>query len=138
MCSSDLKSEYLRSSETVNRWQNMVTIIRYSRMNSLSQVIPEYLSTVRAYTGANDHPVWIVPQNRMHAQEEATRLVLSTADQSDVEYVIAYFFGDNGKPAYAVILSQHVPLPPGRNDSMASYRAWLVGMRAIPAASITR
>ena len=132
------KSEFLRAGETVTHWQNMVTITRYYDGPPLNRAIPEYMSIVRQYMGPSDRPIWITPTHAMHAQEASTRLVLSTADQSDVEYVIVYFFSDPGKPTFSVILSQHVPLPPGQDSSMAEYKAWLDGLRAVPAASITR
>lgn len=132
------KSEFVRPGETVNRWQNMVTITRYYQGTPLSVAITQYLAIVRQYMGPSDHPVWIKPEHMLHGQEASTRLVLSTADQSDVEYVIVYFFSDPGKPTFSVILSQHVPLPAGQDSSMAQYKVWLDGLRAIPAAAITR
>ena len=124
------KREYLRAGETVNHWQNMVTIIRYKDLSSIRQVIPRYFATIRPYLGSDAHPQWVTPKHALHKEAMATRLVLSTPDNSESEYVVAYFFSNGQKPAYAIIFSQHIPLPYG-TPTMAQYGRWLDDMQAI-------
>ena len=128
--SSVSKREYLRSGETVNRWQNMVTIIRYNDLSSIRQVIPRYFSVIRPYLGGDARPQWVTPKHAAHREAIATRLVLSAPDSSESEYVVAYFFSDGHKPAYAIIFSQHVPLPYG-TPTLSQYGRWLDDMQAI-------
>jgi len=124
------KREFLRAGESVNRWQNMVTILQYKRLSSIRQAIPHYFSVIRPYLGNDARPQWIAPKNSVHKEAMATRLVLSTPDNSESEYVVAYFFSDGRKPAYAIIFSQHIPLPYG-TPTMAQYGRWLDDMQAI-------
>jgi len=124
------KREFLRAGETVNRWQNMVTIIQYKDLSSIRQVIPRYLSVIRPYLGSDARPQWVTPKNPVHKEAMATRLVLSAPDNSESEYVVAYFFSDGRKPAYAIVFSQHIPLPYG-TPTMAQYGKWLNDMQAI-------
>jgi len=131
------KTEFLRSGETVDRWQNMITILRYNN-STLKGAIQTYMSTVRAYMGPHDSPVWIAPTHGSHNEAAATRLVLQSPDGSDGEYVVVYFFSDSGKPVYAIAFSQHLPLPSHEIPTMAQYGKWLTDMQAMPAASVTQ
>jgi hypothetical protein len=134
--SSMNKSEFVRAGETVDRWQRMVTIIRYSDISTLKLAIPRYMASVRPYMQRDATPQWVVPKQMIHGEESATRLVLATADMSDSEYVVVYFFSDPGKPVYAIIFSQHLPLPSGDIPTQAQYGKWLSDLRAIPARSL--
>ena len=135
--SSMSKTEFLRSGETVDRWQNMITILRYNN-STLGGAIHAYMSIVKAYMGPHDRPVWIAPTHGPHHAAAATRLVLQSPDGSDGEYVVVYFFSDPGKPVYAVAFSQHLPLPSHEIPTMSQYGKWLTDMQAMPAASVTR
>jgi hypothetical protein len=108
--------------ETVDRWQNMITILRYDRA-TLKAAVANYLSIVRAYMGLDDHPVWIKPTHGPHHEAVATRLVLRDPHGTDGEYVVVYFFHDPGKPVYAVAFSQHLPLPSGEIPTKNAVRA---------------
>jgi hypothetical protein len=135
--SSMSKTEFLRSGETVNHWQNMITILRYNGA-TLEGAINTYMSVVQAYMGPHDRPVWIAPKHGSHHGAAATRLVLQSPDGSEGEYVVVYFFSDPGKPVYAVAFSQHLPLPSGEIPTMAQYGKWLTDMQAMAVASVTR
>lgn len=135
--SSESKTEFLRSGETVDRWQNMITILRYSH-STLKAAAAEYLAIVRAYMGSDDHPVWIKPTHGPHHEAAATRLVLQDPHGADGEYVVVYFFADPGKPVYAIAFSQHLPLPSGEIPTKTQYGNWLNGLQAMPAAAVTR
>jgi hypothetical protein len=135
---SMMKTEFLRSGETVDRWQNMVTIIRYNDVHTVKGAIANYMAVVSPYLGPDAHPQWVTPQNASADREVATRLVLSTADGSDSEYVVAYFEAQPGKPAFAIAFSQHIPLPSGKTPTMAQYGKWLNDMRSIDPAAVTR
>jgi hypothetical protein len=128
---SMMKTEFVRSNETVDHWQRMVTILRYNDAHTVKGAIERYMSVVKAYMAPDATPQWITPKNPTHAEEVATRLLLSTADGSDAEYVVVYFFSDPGKPAYAIAFSQHLPLPSGKTPTLAQYVAWLKDMMAI-------
>ena len=136
--SAMMKTEFLRSGETVDRWQNMVTVIRYNNVHTVKGAIANYMAVVSPYLGPDAHPQWVTPKNASADREVATRLVLSTADGSDSEYVVAYFQAQPGKPAYAIAFSQHIPLPSGKTPTMAQYGKWLTDMRAIDPAAVTR
>lgn len=131
------KTELLRSGETVDRWQNMITILRYDGVN-LQTAIARYMSIVRAYMGPDDRPVWIQPKQGPHQRAVATRLVLQTPDGADGEYAVVYFFSDPGKPVYAIVFSQHLPLPSGDVPSMKQYGRWLSDMQSMAAATVAR
>ena len=133
---SMMKTEFLRSGETVDHWQNMVTILRYNNVHTLAGATAKYMAVVRPYLGRDANPQWMTPKKAMHAEEAATRVVLSTPDMSDVEYVVAYFFADKGEPAYVIAFSQHVPLPSGQTPTMAQYGNWVNDMRAIVPAAV--
>jgi hypothetical protein len=135
--SSMMKTEFVRSGETVDRWQNMVTIIRYNDVHTVKGAIANYMRVVSPYLGSDAHPQWVTPKNASADREAATRLVLSTPDGSDSEYVVAYFEAYPGKPAYAIAFSQHIPLPSGETPSLAQYGKWLTDMRAIDPAAVT-
>jgi hypothetical protein len=135
--SSMSKTEFLRSGETVDRWQNMITILRFDN-STLKGAIQTYMSIVRAYMGPQDRPVWIAPTQGAHRAAAATRLVLQSPDKSDGEYVVVYFFSDPGKPVYAIAFSQHLPLPSDEIPTMAQYGKWLTDLQAMPAASVAR
>ncbi len=135
--SSMMKTEFVRSGETVDHWQNMVTIIRYDNVHTVKGAIANYMQVVAPYLGPDAHPQWVTPKNASPDREVATRLVLSTADDSDSEYVVAYFEAQPGKPAYAIAFSQHIPLPSGETPTMAQYGKWLTDMRAIDPAAVT-
>ena len=136
--STMMKTEFLRSGETVDRWQNMVTVIRYNNVHTVKGAIANYMAVVSPYLGPDAHPQWVTPKNASADREVATRLVLSTADGSDSEYVVAYFKAQPGKPAYAIAFSQHIPLPSGETPTMAQYGKWLTDMRAIDPAAVTQ
>jgi hypothetical protein len=131
------KTEFLRSGETVDRWQNMITILRYND-STLAGAIHTYMSIARAYMGPRDHPVWIAPTHGPRHASAATRLVLQSPDGSDGEYVVIYFFSDPGKPVYAIAFSQHLPLPSHEIPTMSEYGKWLTDMEAMAVASATR
>lgn len=131
------KTEFLRSGETVNDWQNMITILRYNNV-TLDGAIRSYSSVVRAYMGPHDHPVWIAPTHGPHHGAAATRLVLQSSDGSDGEYVVIYFFSDPGKPVYAIAFSQHLPLPSHEIPTMSQYGKWLTDLEAMAVASVMR
>jgi hypothetical protein len=135
--SAMMKTEFLRSGETVDRWQNMVTVIRYNNVHTVKGAIANYMQVVAQYLGPDAHPQWVTPKNASPDREVATRLVLSTANGSDSEYVVAYFEAQPGKPAYAIAFSQHIPLPSGETPTMAQYGKWLTDMRAIDPAAVT-
>jgi hypothetical protein len=129
------KTEFLRSGERVDNWQNMITILRYNN-SSLTGAIRSYMSVVRADMGPADRPVWIAPNHGSHQAAAATRLVLQTPDWSESEYVVVYFFSDPGKPVYAVAFSQRLPLPSDEIPTMTLYGRWLDDMQAMPAALV--
>lgn len=129
------KTEFVRAGESVDRWQNMVTIIRYGSAPTLKDAVARYMSTVRRWMGPNDKPNWIEPTHPLHDREAATRLVLSTPDLSDSEYVVTYVTWDRNKPAYVVVFSQHIPLPYG-DPTISMYGRWLRDMQAIPASQL--
>jgi hypothetical protein len=128
------KTEFLRSGETVDRWQNMITVNRYNGL-TLKEAIAHYMAIVSNYMGPGDRPVWIAPAHGPHAQAAATRLVL-TSPGVQGEYVVVYFFKDPGTPVYQIAFSQHVPLPSHDVPSMAQYGKWLDDMQAMPAAAV--
>lgn len=128
------KTEFLRSGETVDRWQNMITVLRYNGL-TMKEAIAHYMSIVRNYMGPDDHPVWIQPTHGPHAEAAATRLVLVSPGVQG-EYVVVYFFKDPGQPVYQVAFSQHLPLPSHDVPSMAQYGKWLDDMQAMPAAAV--
>jgi hypothetical protein len=128
---SMMKTEFVRSNETVDHWQRMVTILRYNDTHTIQGAIARYMSVVKPYMAADATPQWITPKNATHAEQVATRLLLSTPDGSDSEYVVVYFFSDPGKPAYAVAFSQRLPLPSGKTPALAQYASWLKDMMAI-------
>ena len=97
--STMMKTEFLRSGETVDHWQNMVTIIRYNDVHTVKGAIANYMAVVSPYLGPDAHPQWVTPQGAGADREVATRLILATADGSDSEYVVAYFEAQPGKPA---------------------------------------
>jgi hypothetical protein len=130
------KTEFLRAGESVNRWQNMVTILRYDEIHTLDGARTRYMAAVRPYLGPDANPQWVTSRHPVHAGEAATRLLLASLDGSDTEYVVVYFFSDPGKPAYAITFSQRVPLPGGEIPTMAQYAKWLHDMRAIVPAKI--
>jgi len=134
--SSMMKTEFVRSNETVDHWQRMVTIIQYNDVHTIKAAVARYMAVVQPYLGPDANPQWITPKNPRHAQEAATRLILSTPDGSDSEYVVVYFFADPGKPSYAIAFSQHIPLP-GGTPSMAQYGKWLTDMIAIVPSAVT-
>jgi hypothetical protein len=134
---SMMKTEFVRSGETVDHWQRMVTIIRYNDVHTVKGAIANYMAVVSQYLGPDAHPQWVTPKNASPNQEVATRLVLSTADGSDSEYVVTYFEAHPGKPAYVIAFSQHIPLPSGETPTMAQYGKWLTDMRAIDPAAAT-
>jgi hypothetical protein len=136
--SAMMKTEFLRSGETVDHWQNMVTVIRYNNVHTVKGAIANYMQVVAQYLDPDAHPQWVTPKNASPDREVATRLVLSTADGSDSEYVVAYFEAQPGKPAYAIAFSQHIPLPSAETPTMTQYGKWLTDMRAIDPAAITR
>jgi hypothetical protein len=135
--SSMMKTEFLRSGETVDHWQNMVTVIRYDNVHTVKGAISNYMQVVSPYLGPDARPQWVTPKNASPDREVATRLVLATADGSDSEYVVAYFEAQPGKPAYAIAFSQHIPLPSGETPTMTQYGKWLTDMRAIDPAAVT-
>jgi hypothetical protein len=134
---SMMKTEFVRSGETVDHWQRMVTIVRYNNVHTLAGATAAYLAVVRPYLGADAKPQWVTPKNPAHAQEAATRLILSTPDGSDSEYVVVYFMADPGKPAYAIAFSQRLPLPSGAVPTMKQYGQWLHDMQAIVPSAVT-
>jgi hypothetical protein len=123
------KTEFLRSGETVDRWQNMVTILSYGDVHTLAGATGRYMAIVKPYLGPGANPQWVTPKKPLHAGEAATRLLLSSG--SDTEYVVVYFAADPGKPAYVVAFSQHVPLPSGQTPTLAQYGHWVNDMRAM-------
>ena len=123
------KTEFLRSGETVDRWQNMVTILSYGDVHTLAGATGRYMAIVKPYLGPGANPQWVTPKKPLHAGEAATRLLLSSG--SDTEYVVVYFAADPGKPAFVVAFSQHVPLPSGEIPTMAQYGHWVNDMRAM-------
>jgi hypothetical protein len=135
---SMMKTEYVRSGETVDHWKRMVTILQYNDVHTLEGATAKYMAVVRPYMDANARPQWVTPKNPKHAGEAATRLLLSSPDGSDVEYVVVYFFSDPGKPAYVIAFSQRVPLPNDEIPTMAQYGAWLNDLRAIVPANVER
>lgn len=135
---SMMKTEYVRSGETVDNWKRMVTILQYDEVHTLDGATAKYIAVVRPYMDANAHPQWVTPADPKHAGEAATRLLLSSPDGSDVEYVVVYFFSDPGKPAYVIAFSQRVPLPNNEIPTMAQYGGWLRDLRAIVPANVER
>lgn len=125
------KTEYVRSGETVDRWQRMVTILRYNDVHTLAGTTARYMASVKAYMDPGATPQWVTPKKGSHYEEAATRLILTSPDGSDSEYVVAYFFSDPGKPAYAIAFSQRLPLPSDAIPTKAQYGGWLDDMRAI-------
>ncbi len=49
--SSMMKTEFVRSGETVDHWQNMVTIIRYDNVHTVKGAIANYMQVVAPYLG---------------------------------------------------------------------------------------
>jgi hypothetical protein len=133
--SSMMKTEFLRAGETVDHWQNMVTVIRYDDVHTIKAAVANYMQVVSQYLGPDAHPQWVTPKDGDADREVATRLVLSTADGSDSEYVVAYFKSGPDKPSYAIAFSQHIPLPSGA-PTMEQYSNWLIDMRAIDPAAV--
>lgn len=129
------KTEFLRSGESLDNWQNMITILRYNN-SSLTGAIRSYMSVVQADMGPADRPVWIAPTHGSHQAAAATRLVLQTPDWSESEYVVVYFLRDPGKPVYAIAFSQRLPLPSDEIPTMSQYGHWLSDLQAMPAALV--
>ena len=133
-----MKTEFLRAGETVDHWQNMVTVIRYDDVHTVKTAVANYMQVVSQYLGPDARPQWVTPKDGNPDREVATRLVLSTADGSDSEYVVVYFKSHPDTASYAIAFSQHIPLPSGQTPTMAQYGNWLKDMRAIDPAAVTR
>ncbi len=131
------KTEFVRKGETVDHWQNMVTILRFDGLDSAHAVAKKYLSMVGSYIRPpGSAPVWIVPSGGAHADAAATRTILA-ADGVQPEYVVVYLFHDAGQPGYAIVFSQHLPLP-GDDPTKADYGRWLHAMAAVPAQALVK
>ncbi|HTA40066.1 MAG TPA: hypothetical protein VK760_13365 [Candidatus Acidoferrales bacterium] len=136
--SAMMKTEFLRAGETVDHWQNMVTVIRYNDVHTIKAAVANYMQVVSQYLAPDARPQWVTPKDANSNREVATRLVLSTPDGSDSEYVVAYFKSHPDTPSYAIAFSQHIPLPSGKTPTMEQYGNWLKDMRAIDPAAVTR
>jgi hypothetical protein len=126
-----VKTEFVRSNETVDDWHRLVTVIHYKHVSSIKDVVTQYLAGVSQFMGPGARPQWVVPKNGPHADSVATRLVLSTPDGSYSEYEVVLLYVDSGKGGHAVVFSQRLPLPNNAIPTMAQYGHWLADMTAI-------
>ena len=120
--------EYVRQGETVDNWQNMITILRYNQTDELKIAIPSYMQLRRKFMAPGAQPDWMTPADPVHSEEASTQLVLGDGKDADTEHVVAYFFADPKKYAYGIIFSRHA----ARTATKAQYAAWVAEMQAMP------
>jgi hypothetical protein len=119
--------EFLRSGETVDDWQQMITAKEFSDVSELKEVLPGYMNRVKPYLALK--PEFLHPGASVHKEDVVLVLTLLYPDKSNYEFVIARFYADDGQPVKATIFSHRIKFAPlvsfeEVHNKMSDWIAW--------------
>lgn len=128
--------EYLKAGDTVESWQEMVTVRRYGGDNEIKGVIDNYVAGVRPMISLP--PEFYTKKETPHEEQFVLFLVLKAPDNSVVEVVTNSFYHEGDGVVWSVFHSYRMPYAQEIDftDVMDQKGEWMDGVSGIDAKSL--